>query len=191
GRRTLLTALAGRAENRVVGAADGRRERVGLRLSGARAKERRSERIDRGGARHLASGLASDAVGDGEERRVSAFADEVPVFVVLTHPAGVGECGGSCWQPLVPLLGAVLPRDVEQIRLRAARHRRACRRILPDHRALASLALGGSPFDDREAGGLERADGVGQLLPDDVRRARYGGARRGGSVRAGERALRE
>src|SRR5437762_8555814 len=100
-----------------------------------------------------------------------------------TRPASVSAAvlAGSL---LVPLLGAVLPRDVGQVRLRAARQRRACRRILPDHRALASLTLGGSPFDNREARCLERADRVGKLFPDDVRRARHRGARCGGRIRA-------
>ena len=98
--RSLLTALAGGAEHRVVRAPD--RGREGLRR-GHRARPRAEkavrERVDRGGARELTSGLAADAVGHREKRRITPFAHEVAVFVVLANTSGVGACRRLRSQP--------------------------------------------------------------------------------------------
>src|SRR5439155_27151937 len=98
--RSLLSALAGGAEHRVVRAPDRGREglRGGHRAS-SRAEKALRERVDRGGARELASGLAADAVGHREKRRITSFAHEVAVFVVLANTSSVGACRRLRSQP--------------------------------------------------------------------------------------------
>ena len=76
-------ALVGRRalEHRVVGNAD----RIG---DVAGAGERGAQRLERGGARHLAAAVTAHAVGDGDEPEV--VVDEVAVLVVVAHLADVG-----------------------------------------------------------------------------------------------------
>jgi hypothetical protein len=98
--RSLLPALGGGAQHGIVRAPDRRGKRLRrCHRAGPGVEEALRECVDRGGARHLAAGLAADAVGDREQGRLSSLADEVAIFVVLTNAAGVGACGRLCSQP--------------------------------------------------------------------------------------------
>jgi hypothetical protein len=96
----LVSALAGGAQHRIVRAADRRSQRLrGAHRARAGAEETLRERVDRRGARELASGLAADAVGHREEGRLASLADEVAIFVVLANTTGVGACRRLRSQP--------------------------------------------------------------------------------------------
>ena len=93
-RGALLSALSGGAEHRVVGVAHRGGERVGARELGARVEEASRERLDGSATRHLAAGLAADAVRDGEQRPARLYAYQIAVLVQLPHATDVRPCGG-------------------------------------------------------------------------------------------------